>query len=119
MKRNRIGLNYALNGLKIALTQEYNFRIHLIVLVITVFAGLVVDLSRIEWLWIIIAGGFVVTLELINSVIEMITDVLFPDYDSIAKRIKDISAAAVLTSSITAMLIGIIIFVPKIWTSLI
>ncbi|MDQ0158659.1 diacylglycerol kinase family protein [Alkalibacillus salilacus] len=115
MKRNRVGFNYALAGLKTAIKQEFNIRIHLSILMIVFFMGWMAEVSLTEWAIIVVVSGVVLTVELINTVIEYVTDVLFPNYDQLAKQIKDISAAAVLISSITAFTVGLLILLPKFW----
>ncbi|WP_027963466.1 diacylglycerol kinase family protein [Halalkalibacillus halophilus] len=114
MRRDRIGFKYAFSGIATALKHEHNIRIHFIITFLTIFTGIWIGLSAIEWLFILIAIGLVLALELVNTVIETITDVLFTSTHETAKRIKDMSAAAVLIAATFASLVGIIIFLPKI-----
>ncbi|GAA0457584.1 diacylglycerol kinase family protein [Alkalibacillus silvisoli] len=114
MKHNRVGLKYAISGFYSALKTEHNIKVHFVIMFITLFAGLLFGLSRLEWLFVLLAIGLVLALELVNTVIELITDVLFEDKHEKAKLIKDISAAAVLVAATFAALVGIIIFLPKI-----
>ncbi|MEN8137044.1 MAG: diacylglycerol kinase family protein [Bacteroidota bacterium] len=107
---------FAFNGLKILLKEEHNSRIHLLAAVGIVIAGFLFNISTPEWIAITFAIGLVITLELINSVIENLSDFISPEKNSSIKKIKDLSAAAVLVSSITALTIGLIIFIPKILT---
>jgi len=59
--------------------------------------------------------GLVIGMELINTSIEKLVDLVSPEYHPLAEKVKDIAAGAVLFDSIIAAIIGLIIFVPKIW----
>ncbi|PKR79024.1 diacylglycerol kinase [Halalkalibacillus sediminis] len=114
MKRNRVGFNYAIRGIFTALQTEYNMKIHFVVMFVTLFAGLYFQLSVFEWLFVLIAIGFVLAFELMNTAIELVTNQLFPGQHEDAKRIKDISAASVLIAAVFAAIVGTIIFAPKV-----
>ena len=105
---------HAFNGLKILLKEEHNARIHLVAAILVVIAGVVLKISPIEWIAIVFAIGFVFTAEIINSSIENIADFISPEKHEKVKKIKDLAAAAVLISAVTALIIGLIIFLPKI-----
>jgi len=105
---------YAFNGLKILIREEHNARIHLITAVVAITAGFCLHISALEWIAIVFAIGFVITLEIINSAIENIADFVSPEKHDTIKKIKDLAAAGVLISSITALIIGLIVFLPKI-----
>lgn len=121
MKRNRFSLQkrlesfgFAFNGLIILFQEEHNSRIHFLVAFCAVIAGVWLKISTIEWLLIVLSIGFVITLEIINSAIENISDFISPEKHEMIKKIKDLTAAAVLIGSITSLTIGLIIFLPKI-----
>jgi diacylglycerol kinase len=105
---------YAFSGLKILVKEEHNARIHLFATVVVSIAGFVFKISKIEWIAVIFAIGFVIVLEIFNSAIENIADFVCPGEHDKIKKIKDLSAAAVLVSAIAALIIGSIIFIPKI-----
>ena len=105
---------YAFNGLKILIREEHNSRIHILAAMVAVIAGLFFQLSAIEWVAIVLAIGWVIALEIINSAIENISDFVSPGQNEMIKKIKDLSAAGVLVGAITAVIIGLIVFVPKI-----
>lgn len=105
---------YAFNGLKIVLNEEHNARIHLIVSLIVIACGFIFQISIIEWIVICFAIGFVISVEILNSAIENLCDFVSPEYHNLIKKVKDISAAAVLISAISSVMIGILIFLPKI-----
>jgi len=107
---------FALNGLKILIQEEHNARIHIIAAISVILAGFYFQLSSLEWLAIFFAIGLVISLEIINSAIENIADFISPKKNDAIKKIKDLSAAGVLISALTALTIGFIIFIPKIST---
>ena len=106
--------DFAYNGLKTALKNEPNFKVHSIVAFIVLFAALLFQFSPIEWALLIFTIGLVLILELINTAIEAVVDLVSPDLKDHAKIAKDVSAGAVLISAIISLLIGLILFLPKI-----
>jgi undecaprenol kinase len=105
---------FALNGLRIAVTNEPNFQFHIIIGLTALIVGYFLGLSTIEWIVLMFTIFFVLILELFNTAIEAIVDHLSPGFHPKAKIAKDVSAAAVFLSSIFAFLVGLILFVPKI-----
>ena len=105
---------FAFNGLKILIKEEHNSRIHLFATVCVLIAAFVFEISKAEWLAVIFAIGFVFALEIINSAIENIADFVSPEKHVLIKKIKDLAAAGVLVSAMTALIVGLIIFLPKI-----
>lgn len=112
--KDRIGLKYAISGLKTAYSSENNFKIHLIFTLFIILFSLFLGLEKVEWLFVLLAISLVLITELINSVIERLVDYLKPEIAWQAKEIKDISAGFVLIAAIFAAIIGFIIFIPKI-----
>ena len=104
----------AFNGIKVVFKEESSFRYQFILLVLTVVFGLMIGLTRLEWITIVFAAILVFTFEMVNTAIENIIDIVSPDYSKMAGKIKDISAGAVLLSSIGAAIIGLLIFMPRI-----
>ena len=82
-----------------------------LVIVCSYFLGL----GRTDWLLVIFCIGFVLTAEIFNSAIEVLTDIASPERNSKAGLVKDMAAGAVLIAAITAAIIGLIIFVPKLY----
>jgi diacylglycerol kinase len=105
---------YAFSGLKILITEEHNARIHLFAAACVVAAGIYFKLSSYEWIALAFAIGLVFALEIVNSSIENLADFITPNHDDRIKKIKDLAAAAVLIGAMTALAIGLIIFLPKI-----
>lgn len=106
---------YALKGLSKTFREEQNLRIQAIASLLVVILGIYFNISRSEWLALILAIALVLVAETINSAVERITDVLKPRINSYVKEIKDIMAAAVLLSSIAALIIGLVIFLPYVY----
>ncbi|MBS1526999.1 MAG: diacylglycerol kinase family protein, partial [Bacteroidetes bacterium] len=75
--------------------------------------GYALNISAAEWLWIIIAIGLVLAAEAFNTALELLVDFVSPQYDKKAGHIKDMCAAAVLLTAVTALIIGAVIFLPK------
>src|SRR3989338_5732338 len=104
--------NYALKGLFKTFREEQNLRIQMAAGLIVVILGIYFGVSAFEWSLIVLAIGLVLIAEIINSAVERITDVLKPRINTYVKEIKDIMAAAVLLSSLTAAIIAVLIFWP-------
>lgn len=102
-------LAYALSGIWAAFKSEQSFRIHTIAMVIAVAMGLYLKLSVTAWGFVIFAIGFVLTSELFNTAVERLGDeTANGEQKQMVKHAKDISAAAVLISALTALVIGIL-----------
>ena len=91
-------------------------RKHVFLGILAIIAGFIFRLSRFEWLWLLLAVFLVWLVEIINTVFENVVD-MFTDFHfhPIGKKIKDMAAGAVLLTSVFAVIIGIILFLPKIW----
>ncbi len=105
---------FAFNGLRILIKEEHNAQIHLFITIIVIIFGFIFCVSSLEWIAIIFAIGFVLALELINTSIEDIANFISPDKNESIKKIKDLSAAAVFIGAVSAFIIGLVIFLPKI-----
>lgn len=105
---------FALRGLKDCLLHEKNFRIQFVMALFIVAAGFFFSLSSMEWIVILICFAVVLSFEIINSAIEKLCDLVCPTFNLTIKKVKDMSASAVLFSAIISFIIGCIIFLPKI-----
>lgn len=114
IKKRLKSFKFAFNGLGILWKEEHNSRIHFLASICALIAGFVFRISAFEWIAIIFAIGLVFALELINSSIEKLADFVSPNKHDKIKKVKDLSAAAVLISAVTALIIGMLIFIPKI-----
>lgn len=104
---------YAYKGILVFFKEEHNARIHLFLAVLASCAGFYFKIDASEWMALIFAIGFVLACEAFNSAIENLCDVISPEQHSKIGKIKDIAAGAVLMSAIAALLVGILIFLPK------
>lgn len=116
IKERIYSFKYAFDGFKTLIKDEHNARIHLIATAIAVMAGIYFEINRTEWINILFTIGLVISMEAINSAIENLSDIVCPEKSPIIKKVKDLSALAVLICAIVAILIGILIFLPKIIT---
>jgi diacylglycerol kinase len=105
--------SYALQGIKPVLKHERNMHIHIFAALAVIGAGLYFNLYAWEWICITFAIGIVFTAEFFNSAIETLADFVCEERKLAIKKVKDIAAAAVLLSAITAAVVGCIIFIPK------
>lgn len=113
--KNKFGFSFAWNGIVEIVKTERNFQIHLIATLLVVASGFLVHLSLLEWVVIILVIGLVLVTELLNSAIEKTLDYIRPEIHPAAKIIKDVAAGAVLIAAISAVIIGLLIFIPKIY----
>jgi diacylglycerol kinase len=105
---------FALNGLRDAIRHEKNFRIQFVITLLVVGAGFFFSVSAMEWMAILICTAMVLSFEIMNSAIEKLCDFVCPSINPVIKKIKDLSAGAVLLSAIISFIVGCIIFIPKI-----
>ena len=115
MLRKRIeSFGYAFKGIATLFTSQPNARIHATVLSLVVFAGFFFKIERSEWLTIVLISALVLSAEAMNTAVEFVVDLVSPDYHLLAEKAKDVAAAAVLLAAFGAVVIGLIIFLPKI-----
>jgi len=115
IKKRIRSFGYALNGMKILFREEHNARIHLFISICVIIAGVLLNISAMEWIAVVFAIGLVFSLEIMNSSIENMADFVSAEKHNWIKKIKDLAAAGVLIGAIAAVVIGLIVFVPKIW----
>lgn len=101
-------------GMAYFFTNDRNGKIHLAITVIVIAASVALQVSAIEWMIVLLCIALVISLEMLNSALEKLCDLVEPNYHSTIKVIKDVSAAAVVLSAIISVVIGVIIFLPKI-----
>ena len=112
IKRLVKSFQYALRGFVKTFKEEQNLQIQTIIGIIVIGLAMILDIEKIEWIFLILVIGLVILMELANSAVERITDVLKPRINGYVKEIKDIMAAEVMLSSILAIIVGVIIFWP-------
>ncbi len=111
-------LRHAIRGIIYAFRHEHNFQIEVIFAILILILTLVFRISPMEQSFLVIIICIVLSLELLNTAVERLVDMTKPRVHPYAKVVKDIMAGAVLVSSFFALLIGFIIFFPRIATLL-
>jgi diacylglycerol kinase len=102
----------AFRGIAALLKNEVHARIHLAATVTVLALGWWSDINTGEWLAVVLSIGLVWTAEALNTAIEYVADLAHPDEHPEVKKLKDLAAAAVLFASITALVVGLIVFGP-------
>lgn len=105
---------YALAGIQSCFVSELNFRIHLFAAVLVSVCGLFFKISAAEWIAIGFCIALVTTMEMMNTAIEKLCDVVHKELHRVIKTAKDIAAGAVLLSAVFSLITAAIIFLPKI-----
>ena len=108
------GFSVAFQGIWTLIYNERNFRFHLLVSVAVIAACFFFDVTKAEWLAVLLCIGLVISVEALNTSVEYICDLIHPEYNLVVKKIKDIGAAAVLLTAIVAVIVGCVIFIPYI-----
>jgi diacylglycerol kinase (ATP) len=107
-------LKFAIRGAWLLITTEHSIMVQVFIGISVSIFGWILDISSIEWILQIFAIGMVLVAESLNTAIEKLCDFIHPDYDKKIGFIKDISAGAVALAAISAIVIGLIIYLPKI-----
>jgi len=105
---------FALRGAWLLITTEPSIKVQFGIAVIMTIIGFVFHISAIEWMFQLLAIGLVLVAESLNTGIEKLSDFIHPDYHKKIGFIKDISAGAATFAAIIAVIIGLIIYLPKI-----
>lgn len=102
----------AFQGLLLFVKEGAHAKIHLTATLVVMFLGWFLDITKSDWILSLFCIALVLSLEAINSAIEYLVDLASPDIHPLAKKSKDIAAAAVLIAAIFALIIGLLIFLP-------
>ncbi len=105
---------YAFQGIWTVISGERNMKIHCFAAICVIIAGFLLHISLTEWFICLILFGLVMSLEMVNTAIESVVDLVTKEKKPLAKRAKDAAAGAVLAAAIAAAVIGLLIFIPKI-----
>ena len=114
MMRFLRSLNYAFQGIKYCFISERNFRIELLVALLTIALSAVLKIGTNEWLAVLFCSALVLCLEIINTSIEKLSNVVNASIHPVIKVVKDTAAASVFTASLISLVIAAIIFLPKV-----
>lgn len=105
-------------GMAHALGSEQNLRIHCVVAVGVIVAGFVFSLTAGEWIAIILCIGIVIGAECMNTALERLADRVSREQDPLIKQAKDCGSAAVLVVALSTAVVGVVVFLPKIWVAI-
>ena len=103
----------AVHGIRYAVIKERNIKIQLVCALLVIIAAIVLHVSFTEWAVLLICCGGVLTLEIVNTAIETVSDVITETYRPAVKICKDAAAGAVLLFSVFSFVVGCIIFIPR------
>ncbi|RSL34670.1 diacylglycerol kinase family protein [Salibacterium salarium] len=101
---------YASHGLRYVFLEEQNIRLHLLAAVIAIVMAFVFSIPLVHWMILIMVIGGIFALEIVNTALERLVDLISDEYHPLAKLAKDISAASVFVYSIAAIIIGVLLF---------
>ena len=105
---------YAFEGIFTGIKKERNMKIHCLAMLCVVAAGFVFRISVSEWCICLILFGMILSLELVNTAMEAVVDLVTEERRPLAQLAKDTEAGAVLIAAIMAAGVGLLIFVPKV-----
>lgn len=103
---------HAWEGVRFAVVHERNFRIQLAVYAVVAALGVWVNLSAVAWALVLLASAFILSMELINTAIETLANTVNAAWDDQLRTVKDLAAGAVLVASISALAVGLLLFLP-------
>ena len=104
---------FAFAGLRYCLRTQRNFRIHIAVAVLGTIAGLILRLGLIEWAVFATMVAMVLAAEMVNTMVESLVDLVTTEYHPLAKVAKDIAAGIVLLTAMASVIVGLLIFGPR------
>jgi len=113
MQRFFRAFGFAFEGILHGLKAERNLKFHFLAAIIVIGAGFFTGLSMTEWFVVTILIGGMLAMELMNSAVERIVDLVTSEQHPLAKQAKDLAAGAVLIFAIVSAVIGLMIFIPK------
>ncbi len=113
IRQHHISFKNAISGIIWAFSTQPNFRIHLLLSFVAILLGIWLSISYLEMTVIIFTIIFGLSLEMINTSLEAITDLVTSEWRKEAKIAKDVSAGMMLFGAIGALVVGVLIFLPK------
>ncbi|WP_197062969.1 diacylglycerol kinase family protein [Hymenobacter sp. APR13] len=118
LRRRAASFGYALRGVAAALRTEVHLQFHAAATVAVLGLGWYLQLARWEWALVALAVGLVWSLELVNTAVEAVVNLVSPEYHPLAGRAKDVAAGAVLAGAVAAAAVGALVFGPRLWALL-
>ncbi len=114
LRKRLKSFHFAFNGIINLIKKEHNARIHVVALICVIGFGIFFEIGLIEWIAITIVAGLVILTELFNTAVERLADFVEPEWNEKIGLIKDYCAGAVLISALISIIVGGLIFIPKI-----
>ena len=113
-KKNSLvkSFGYAFEGILTGIRQERNMKIHCVAIILVTAAGTLFQITAVEWCICLLLFGLIISLELVNTAVEAVVDLVTEEKKPLAKIAKDTAAGAVLFSAVMSVIIGCIIFLP-------
>jgi len=108
--------SYAIRGLRFMMQTQHNAWLHAAATMAVCIAAAGFHITRVEWCLIVLSMMTVWTAEAFNTALECLTDLASPDLHPLAGKAKDVAAAAVLITAVGAATIGVVVFIPRLWT---
>lgn len=106
---------YAFTGIWVLISTQRNAQIHLTIAALVVAAGFFFGITVAEWLALVVIITLVLAAEGVNTAIEAVVDLASPEYHALARIAKDVGAGTVLICAIGSVIVGVIIFLPRLW----
>ena len=113
LKRIKNSFKYAFNGLIDTYRTEQSVWIYIPVALLVILIGFLLKINNYEWMVIVLILGIILSLELVNTALEAVVDLVTKEYKPLAKKAKDTVSAAVLVFAVASVIVGLIIFLPK------
>lgn len=107
---------YAIEGLIANVKTERNLLIHVTIATLVIIAGFILSINLYEWLICLVLFALVISLELMNTAFEKLADLCMPNIDPKVKFIKDTAACSVFIAAFISVIVGLIIFLPKLFS---
>jgi diacylglycerol kinase len=117
LKKRVRSFGFAGHGVWLLVRTQIHFRIHLTAATVVCMLGAYLNITRVEWIALVVVIGAVLIAEGFNTALEFLTDLVSPDYHELAKRSKDVAAGAVLLAALMALAVGFLIFAPYLLTA--
>lgn len=112
LQQEWIRFKAAFNGVFELFRHEKHARLHLVALLVVFILGYLCNLTTHEWTAVLLAAGLVITSEALNTALEKLCDYIQPEHHHEIGRVKDLAAGAVLIASLTALVVGCLVFIP-------
>ena len=115
LRRRAASFGYAFRGVAAAMRSEIHLQFHALATVLVLGLGFYFHLNSSEWALVALAVGLVWSLELLNTAVEAVVNLVSPEYHLLAGRAKDVAAGAVLVGAVAALAVGLLVFGPRVW----